>query len=600
MSGAVSRLPFETSGLAPRISRWSVRSTSGTGTDSIAPNISPALTCLGIWSTVERGVDVLRAERAQPDRPVRERGQVVRVRVADVDGDRVAPVLGEQRREPRGRSPRTPRPRSPRRARRRGRTSGVVRRSGSSCSCLSPDAFGQMKPWLRTSCVVAADRRRPPLPPSPPRVRRWLRRRDRSGSGAPCAQVTPAAPRSRAPARRTAAARRSRTARRRRARLRPSTASGQERIAWRSPTPTEAPEPRGQPRQHHRRAVGEVGHRRAGRAVERRPDALGPHVAGAVVERLVGRPVGAANMPSRSAPGNRRSPSPGSRSGPQAKQVGKGWWSHQWSRPAAEAAAASSGEIGSGTSSSSSAGAALRHERVAVAQLDALAVAHHRAAACRSAAAGAATPSPPRRRPGRPPARRCSRRSPTPGGPLKRGGDGQRLGHRLRPAGEASIRVRRGGRQQSGSRGRAGGRAGGPTTPVLVHDHHRSAGRRAGSCGRRTPSRPCRRGRRAAAPSGRAWRSRRDGTRRSAWRSPRPSRSSASNALGLVAVGAELPRAHGGVVAGVEEEHHALAAMVGEPEGAGGAVELEVGVRGRPTSGRGHAERMLRRAGSRL
>ena len=53
MSGAVSRLPFDTSGLAPRISRWSVRSTSGTGTDSIAPNISPALTCLGIWSTVD-------------------------------------------------------------------------------------------------------------------------------------------------------------------------------------------------------------------------------------------------------------------------------------------------------------------------------------------------------------------------------------------------------------------------------------------------------------------------------------------------------------------------------------------------------------------
>jgi hypothetical protein len=53
MSGAVSRLPLETSGLAPRISRWSVRSTSGTGTDSIVPNISPALTCLGIWSTVD-------------------------------------------------------------------------------------------------------------------------------------------------------------------------------------------------------------------------------------------------------------------------------------------------------------------------------------------------------------------------------------------------------------------------------------------------------------------------------------------------------------------------------------------------------------------
>ena len=52
MSGAVSRLPFEASGLAPSISRWSVRSTSGTGMLSAAPNISPADTCLGIWSTV--------------------------------------------------------------------------------------------------------------------------------------------------------------------------------------------------------------------------------------------------------------------------------------------------------------------------------------------------------------------------------------------------------------------------------------------------------------------------------------------------------------------------------------------------------------------
>ena len=44
-------------------------------------------------------VDVLRAERAQPDRPVRQRGQVVRVRVADVDGHGVAAVLGQQRRQ---------------------------------------------------------------------------------------------------------------------------------------------------------------------------------------------------------------------------------------------------------------------------------------------------------------------------------------------------------------------------------------------------------------------------------------------------------------------------------------------------------------------
>ena len=52
MSGAVNRLPFDASGLAPSISMWSVRSMSGIGTPSIVPNISPAETCLGIWSTV--------------------------------------------------------------------------------------------------------------------------------------------------------------------------------------------------------------------------------------------------------------------------------------------------------------------------------------------------------------------------------------------------------------------------------------------------------------------------------------------------------------------------------------------------------------------
>ena len=53
MSGAVSRLPFETSGLAPSSNRCSQRSTSGTGTDSIVPNMCPAETCFGIWSTVD-------------------------------------------------------------------------------------------------------------------------------------------------------------------------------------------------------------------------------------------------------------------------------------------------------------------------------------------------------------------------------------------------------------------------------------------------------------------------------------------------------------------------------------------------------------------
>ena len=52
MSGAVIRLPFEASGLAPRISRCSVRSTSGMGMLRAPPNMWADETCLGIWSTV--------------------------------------------------------------------------------------------------------------------------------------------------------------------------------------------------------------------------------------------------------------------------------------------------------------------------------------------------------------------------------------------------------------------------------------------------------------------------------------------------------------------------------------------------------------------
>jgi hypothetical protein len=52
MSGAVIRLPFETSGSAPRTRRKSVRSRSGTGTLRPVPNMRPTATCFGIWSTV--------------------------------------------------------------------------------------------------------------------------------------------------------------------------------------------------------------------------------------------------------------------------------------------------------------------------------------------------------------------------------------------------------------------------------------------------------------------------------------------------------------------------------------------------------------------
>ena len=65
-------------------------------------------------------VDVLRPERLH-ERPDREGvGEVVRVRVADVDGDGVAALLRRGSRSGSGRPRRTPPPSSPRRARRRG------------------------------------------------------------------------------------------------------------------------------------------------------------------------------------------------------------------------------------------------------------------------------------------------------------------------------------------------------------------------------------------------------------------------------------------------------------------------------------------------
>ena len=53
MSGAVSRLPFETSGLAPEHQQVVAAVDVGHRDGEHVPNISPAETCLGIWSTVD-------------------------------------------------------------------------------------------------------------------------------------------------------------------------------------------------------------------------------------------------------------------------------------------------------------------------------------------------------------------------------------------------------------------------------------------------------------------------------------------------------------------------------------------------------------------
>ena len=61
------------------------------------PNISPAETCLGIWSTVVAEKTLRVPERLHERPPVEQGVEVVGVRVAEVDGDGVAAVLVEQR-----------------------------------------------------------------------------------------------------------------------------------------------------------------------------------------------------------------------------------------------------------------------------------------------------------------------------------------------------------------------------------------------------------------------------------------------------------------------------------------------------------------------
>ena len=108
-------------------------------------------TCFGIWSTVDwpSRCSACRARAAAPavERAPRGCGR------SGCRGRR-RPRCGRARRgsaRAAGRSPRTPRPRSPPRSSPSRRDQRRAQPVGSSWSCLSPYAFGQMKPWLKTS-----------------------------------------------------------------------------------------------------------------------------------------------------------------------------------------------------------------------------------------------------------------------------------------------------------------------------------------------------------------------------------------------------------------------------------------------------------------
>ena len=98
--GAVAREPLEAKGFAPSMSRWSVRSTSGTGTFSPPPNMSARGDLLGPLVDRRGGEHVGAPQRPEQGPVVEQAGEVVGVRVADVDRAGVPAVLVEEREEP--------------------------------------------------------------------------------------------------------------------------------------------------------------------------------------------------------------------------------------------------------------------------------------------------------------------------------------------------------------------------------------------------------------------------------------------------------------------------------------------------------------------
>src|SRR5215217_141810 len=180
------------------------------------------------------------------------------------------------------------------------RTSGVVRRSGSSWSCLIPYAFGQRKPRLKTSSASPRTdtTSRPSVSISSPQVasqngqvRKWIAIR-----GPYCRSPTPAAlcPQLDPQRARGAGEHALRVVQSRGGPvLAPILAERPREDRVPLPGPYRAAEPRGQAREHHRRPLAEVRDRRAGRAVERAPDELRPDPTFAVRRRCVRRPAGA-------------------------------------------------------------------------------------------------------------------------------------------------------------------------------------------------------------------------------------------------------------------------------------------------------------------
>ena len=94
------KLPFDSQGFAPSISKKSQRSRSGTGIAFESPNSRPHADVLGHLIDGARRKHVARAERLHQRPDVERAGEVVDVGIAEVHRHRVPTVAFADRRQP--------------------------------------------------------------------------------------------------------------------------------------------------------------------------------------------------------------------------------------------------------------------------------------------------------------------------------------------------------------------------------------------------------------------------------------------------------------------------------------------------------------------
>ena len=180
-----------------------MRSRSGIGIDSAAPNIKPADTCFGIWSTVLAVNTLVLPSACVSTRPCTRLARLCAAGLPTYRPTASRPCSSMIARQPRlDQCERlVPLDLAPRRARapRPVRTNGRRSRSGSASSCLIAVPFGQRKPCENTSSrsprtSTISSRPVTVAPRDAARARRWPRRTGKCGTrpDAPSRQRRPA------------------------------------------------------------------------------------------------------------------------------------------------------------------------------------------------------------------------------------------------------------------------------------------------------------------------------------------------------------------------------------------------------------------------